>query len=1089
MTGTNADRSGGGRPARILVLAALLGLAAACEEVTVSVLDVASVTVDPGNVTLVADASTRLTAIPRDANGRSLSGRSITWSSENPGVAAVTPSGTVQAVAPGEARIVAQAEGVSGTAQVTVQPGPRIVLSRSTMEFTGPRGGGVLPAEAVQVTNGGGGSLSGLAAQVEYGTGQAGGWLTAELQGTTAPASLVIRATPGALAAGSHTARIRITAQGPGVAPGFLDVTLVVQTAPPLLQVSPEAVGFASSEGQGAPAPQAVSVTNAGGGTIGSLSTAIQYASGQPEGWLTAGLDGTTAPTSLRLQVDPTGLLAEVYDAEVRVSSPDTPGGDARVQVRFRVGEPPPRLAFLPSRVLVVREEEATPPAPVRVAVENVGGGAVGGMTVRTEFPPGEPQGWVTAALEGSNAPSAVALVFQDVALPLGSQVAQVLVDSPDAANTPVALEVEIQVIPRPSATTSTLTADPDSIPADGVSTSTVTVILLDPRGVPLGRGGDDVEVIASTGSTGATADLGDGRYRAILTSSPAEDVAAVTALLRGVPLADTARVVFGPRPVPDAGTSELSVTPDTLAIGDTATVTVQLRDADGAALTTSGDAVFLATTLGILDPAGGLSSDGVFAAAFTADSVGTAEITAYLGTDASGDVIGTATVTVEVAPEPDPEPDAGTSELSVTPDTLAIGDTATVTVQLRDADGAALTTSGDAVFLATTLGILDPAGGLSSDGVFAAAFTADSAGTAEITAYLGTDASGDVIGTATVTVEVAPEPDPEPDAGTSELSVTPDTLAIGDTATVTVQLRDADGVALTTSGDAVFLATTLGILDPAGGLSTDGVFAATFTADSAGTAGITAYLGTDASGDVIGTAIVTVEAGDPDPGTSELTMELEEGETLAPDGTLPIRIQLRDADGYALARSGDVVYLTTTLGSLDPPRGETTAGSFESIFSAGEAGSAEITAFLEVDGAGVEIGRLTVKVEEPAPDAQASELTVASARLAPNATTQVRVQLRDREGNALTTSGVSIFLTTTRGQIIPSGGETTNGIFEATFSSSQNGSTDIAAYLGTDATAPLIGVVTVVVQSSGSDGLATLDVATPQFTERETVR
>ncbi len=863
---TRAATQTAAHPIRLLVLATLLVLAPACEEVTVSVVDVASVTVDPGNVTLVTDGSTQLLATPRDAAGRPLSGRSITWSSENPGVATVTPSGAVSGMAPGAARIVATAEGVTGTAQVTVQPGPQIVLSREATGFTSPLGGGTLTAEPVQVTNGGGGSLAGLSALVEYGTGQPSGWLSAEFQGSTAPTSLVIRATPGALAAGSYSARIRVSAQGSGVSPRFVQVTLGVQAAPPLLQVSPEAVGFASSEGQSAPAPQTVNVTNAGGGTIRSLAASIHYAPGQPGGWLTAALDGATAPTSLRLQVDPSGLVAEVYDAQVRISSPDTPGGDALVQVRFRFGEPPPRLAFDPARVFLTREEGAAPPAPVRVEVENTGGGSVGAMTVRTEFTPGSPQGWFTAALEGSTAPSAVGLVFRDVVLPLGSQVARVLVDSPDAANTPVALDVEVQVIPRPSAALSTISADPDSIPADGVSTSTVTVTLLDPRGAPLGRGGDDVQVVASAGSMGATEDLGNGTYRAILASSTTEEAASVTALLRGEPLADTARIVF-------------HVAPD---------------------------------------------------------------------------------------PEPDPEPDAGASGLSVTPDTLAIGDTATVTVQLRDAEGSALTTSGDAVFLATTLGTLDPSGGLSTDGVFASAFSADSAGTAEITAYLGADASGAVIGTATV----------------------------------------------------------------------------------------------------------TVEAGEPDPGTSELTMQLE-GEALATDGTLPIRIQLRDADGYALARSGDVVYLTTTLGSLDPPRGETTAGAFESQFTASAAGEAEIIAFLEVDGGGQEIGRLTVRVEEGAPDAQASQLSVESARLAPNTTTRVRVQLRDSAGNVLSTSGVPIFLTTTRGQITPSRGETANGIFDATFSSSQNGSVDIRAYLGTDATAPLIGVVTVVVQSSGSDGLA----------------
>jgi hypothetical protein len=857
------------RPFRLLLLAVLLALAPACEEVTVSVVDVASVTVDPGAVTLVPEASTQLSATPRDAAGRALPGRDVTWSSENPGVAGVSPSGTVQGVVPGTAIIVATSDGVSGSAQVTVQPGPRIVLSRQTVGFTGPQGGGTLAPEAVQVTNGGGGTLAGLSTAVEFGAGGPGGWLEATLQGTSAPTSLAIRATPGTLAAGSYQARVRLTAQGASVAPGLVEVTLTVQPVAPLLQVSPEAVGFSSSEGEGPPASQTVTVSNGGGGIIRSLSTSIAYAAGQPGGWLTAELDARTAPTALRLQVDPAGLAAGIFDAQVRVSSPDTPGGDATVQVRFRFGEPPPRLAFVPTRVLVIQEEDAPPPSPVQVRVENTGGGQVGAMTVRTEFAPGTPQGWVTTTLAGSSAPSTVSLVFQPVVLPLGSHVARVVVDSPDAVNTPVELDVERQVIPRPSVATSRIEAEPDSLPADGVSTSQITVTLLDPRGAPVDRGGDDVEILSSAGTIGSTADLGEGRYRAVLTASTTEEAAVVSALLRGQPLADTARVVFGPTPEPD----------------------------------------------------------------------------------------------------PDPEPDAGASGLAVAPDTLAVGDTAVVTVQLRDADGVALTTSGDAVFLATSLGSVDPAGGLSTEGLFTAVFVSDSAGTAEITAFLGSDASGDLIGTATVTVEA--------EAG----------------------------------------------------------------------------------------------AGDPDPESSELTMELE-GDTFATDGTLTIRIQLRDSDETPLTRSGDVVFLTTTLGTLDPPRGETTEGAFTSVFTATEAGTADIAAFLEVNGQEREIGQLTLTVVEGAPDAEASQLTVGSARLGPNVSTSVRVELRDSAGNRLTTSGVPIFLTTTRGQVTPASGTTVNGVFGATFSSAQLGSADISAFLGTDATAPRIGLVTVVVQSSGEDGM-----------------
>jgi hypothetical protein len=51
----------------------------------------------------------------------------VTWSSENPSTATVTPSGVVTAVATGSAGIRAAFEGISTTAALTVSPGPRTV--------------------------------------------------------------------------------------------------------------------------------------------------------------------------------------------------------------------------------------------------------------------------------------------------------------------------------------------------------------------------------------------------------------------------------------------------------------------------------------------------------------------------------------------------------------------------------------------------------------------------------------------------------------------------------------------------------------------------------------------------------------------------------------------------------------------------------------------------------------------------------------------------------------------------------------------------------------------------------------------------
>jgi hypothetical protein len=66
----------------------------------------------------------QLTATPLDANGNSLSGRLVTWSTDAPSVATVNTSGLVTAVATGLANISATSEGKSGSSAITVPASP-----------------------------------------------------------------------------------------------------------------------------------------------------------------------------------------------------------------------------------------------------------------------------------------------------------------------------------------------------------------------------------------------------------------------------------------------------------------------------------------------------------------------------------------------------------------------------------------------------------------------------------------------------------------------------------------------------------------------------------------------------------------------------------------------------------------------------------------------------------------------------------------------------------------------------------------------------------------------------------------------------
>src|SRR5438105_2871593 len=93
---------------------------------------VASVSVTLAASSLTPGQTTQATATTRDASNNVLTGRAITWSSSNTGVATVSSSGLVTAIAVGSVQIVAACEGKSGAATLTVNnPTPIAVASVS----------------------------------------------------------------------------------------------------------------------------------------------------------------------------------------------------------------------------------------------------------------------------------------------------------------------------------------------------------------------------------------------------------------------------------------------------------------------------------------------------------------------------------------------------------------------------------------------------------------------------------------------------------------------------------------------------------------------------------------------------------------------------------------------------------------------------------------------------------------------------------------------------------------------------------------------------------------------------------------------
>src|SRR6184192_2571941 len=123
-----ATVNGAGQATGVAVGAATLTATSEGKSGTAAILvtnvPVASVTVSPATASVPAGQGVQLTATLKDANGNTLTGRTVTWSSDNTAVATVSASGLVSGVVAGAATITATSEAKTGTSAITVTAPP-----------------------------------------------------------------------------------------------------------------------------------------------------------------------------------------------------------------------------------------------------------------------------------------------------------------------------------------------------------------------------------------------------------------------------------------------------------------------------------------------------------------------------------------------------------------------------------------------------------------------------------------------------------------------------------------------------------------------------------------------------------------------------------------------------------------------------------------------------------------------------------------------------------------------------------------------------------------------------------------------------
>lgn len=199
---------------------------------------------------------------------------------------------------------------------------PALSLSAGSAVFvTSIVGAGTMAPQTVAVNNEGGGTISGLQVSLAYAPNQRSGWLNVAIDQASTPATLTLTATRGTIPAGTYSATVTVNAPNVSTGAQTVAVTMLVQdpASPASLLLSASALSFTVAQGI-APVAQTVQINNGGGGAVLGITAAVNYGTGA-SGWLTPSLSGTTAPATLTLRPNITGLAVGTYTATVVVAA------------------------------------------------------------------------------------------------------------------------------------------------------------------------------------------------------------------------------------------------------------------------------------------------------------------------------------------------------------------------------------------------------------------------------------------------------------------------------------------------------------------------------------------------------------------------------------------------------------------------------------------------------------------------------------------------------------------------------------------------------------------------------------------------
>ena len=302
------------------------------------------------------------------------------------------------------------------------------------------------PSQALVVSNEGVGVLDpDASAQTDSG----GPWLFVVSPPTTGePTTFQVSVDSATLSAGTYTGTILIFSATASNSPLRVPVTLAIRAPTPSIALSPTSLRFSSDFGTN-PAPQTFTVSNSDIGTLAwGASSSVD--------WLRLSPATGTAPTTVTVNVNTSGLQPGTYAAAVTISSfsDDTTNSPQTVTVVVTVQAPliivTPVITLGTTSLSFSGLPNTNPPAAQTVSITNTGTGTLNWSAAVNTTTGGA---WLSVSPASGTAPSTLSVSVDISRLAAGLYSGTITISSTGATATPATITVTLALgVPKISA-------------------------------------------------------------------------------------------------------------------------------------------------------------------------------------------------------------------------------------------------------------------------------------------------------------------------------------------------------------------------------------------------------------------------------------------------------------------------------------------------------------------------------------------------------------------------------------------------------------------------------------------------------------